>query len=175
MSSKNRNNLFFSGVVVLTIANLLVKVIGLLYKIPLHNLLGDEGMGYFNSAYVIYTFFYVLSTSGLPVGLSILVSKSKRVEEGVAYLRSAFLLFGGMGGIFCLLMALFPGSLALAIGNPGASFAIRVMAPALLAVCLSGCLRGYFQGLKDMMPTAVSQVIESVLKTAFGLLFARFV
>jgi stage V sporulation protein B len=165
---------FLSGVFLLTFSALCTKICGLLFKIPLVSVITDEGMGYFNSAYVIYTFFYVLSTSGLPVGLSILVSKSKCVEEGVAYLRSAVLLFGGMGGIFCLLMALFPGSLALAIGNPGASFSIRVMAPALLAVCLSGCLRGYFQGLKDMMPTAVSQVIESVLKTAFGLLFARF-
>ena len=57
LASKKRNDLLFSGVVILTFANILVKVIGLLYKIPLHNLLGDEGMGYFNAAYKIYTMF----------------------------------------------------------------------------------------------------------------------
>ena len=74
---KSNTNLFFSGVVVLTAANLLVKVIGLLFKIPMTNKFGDEVMGYYNSAYSIYTFFYMISTAGLPVAVSIMISDAR--------------------------------------------------------------------------------------------------
>ena len=67
---------FSSGTVALAVSGLLVKFLGLVYKIPLTNILGDEGMGYFNAAYTVYTLFFVLSTSGLPVALSLLVSES---------------------------------------------------------------------------------------------------
>ena len=72
----------FSGAVVLAMAGIFVKVLGMIYKIPLTNLLGDEGMGYFNAAYTIYTLFFVLATSGMPVALSLLISESlARGEE----------------------------------------------------------------------------------------------
>ena len=170
---KGREKGFASGVFLLTLSAICAKLCGPLFKIPLVSIIGDGGMGYFNSAYVIYTFFYVLSTSGLPVGLSILVSKCVTEKEKMAYLKSAFAVFGGIGLLFYLLMLFFSDALAMAIGNPQAAFSIRVMGPGLLAVCLCGCIRGYFQGQKDMMPTALSQVIESVLKTALGLLLAK--
>lgn len=72
---KKRNSVFF-GVAVLTVASLLVKVVGVFYKIPLTYLLGDEGMGYFNSAYTIYAWLYMISTAGLPIGVSILISEA---------------------------------------------------------------------------------------------------
>ncbi len=164
---------FFSGVLLLTLSAMAAKICGSFFKIPLVSVIGDAGMGYFNSAYVIYTFFYVLSTSGLPLGLSILVSSSYTKEEQNRYLTSALAVFGGMGVLFGALMFLFPGYLALLVGNEGATNAIRVMALGLLCVCLSGCIRGYFQGLRDMMPTAISQTIEALVKTAGGLLLAR--
>ena len=68
---KSNTSLFFSGVVILTAANLIVKIIGLLFKIPMANTFGDEVMGYYNSAYAIYTFFYMISTAGLPVAVNI--------------------------------------------------------------------------------------------------------
>lgn len=87
---------FAAGVVILTLSGLLVKLFGLFYKIPLVALLGDSGMGYFNSAYTIYTFFYTLSTAGLPVALSILVSgRRAKGEFGAAerLLRNGMLAF----------------------------------------------------------------------------------
>ena len=164
---------FFSGVLLLTLSAMAAKICGSFFKIPLVSVIGDAGMGYFNSAYVIYTFFYVLSTSGLPLGLSILVSGSLTKGEQNRYLTASLVAFGGMGVLFGALMFLFPGHLALLVGNEGATRAIRVMAPGLLCVCLSGCVRGYFQGLRDMMPTAISQTIEALVKTAGGLLLAR--
>ncbi len=167
--TKNRNN-FFSGVMLLTLAGAAVKICGLLFKIPLVSVIGEEGMGYFSSAYVIYTFFYVLSTSGLPVGLSILVARSP--FEKKKYLCAALSAFGALGGALGILMLLFPEIAANTVGNPGAASSIAVMGPTLIFVCLAGAFRGYFQGEREMLPTAVSQMIEAVMKTALGILFA---
>lgn len=156
----------------LSFAALTAKICGVIFKIPLYAVIKDEGMGYFNSAYVIYTFFYVFTTSGLPVGLSLLVSDARTFEEKNAWRNRALFCFGIPGLAVCLLMMLFPGFFAGAIGNPGAEKSIFVMGPALLFVCLEGVFRGYFQGKKNMLPTAVSQIIESVFKAGLGILAA---
>ena len=75
--STNNKNLFFSGVLILTVSNIVIKVLGLLLKIPLTNMIGEEGMAYFNLAYSIYKWFYMLSTAGLPVAVSIMVSEAR--------------------------------------------------------------------------------------------------
>ena len=75
--TKNSTKLFFSGVLVLTVSNLLIKAIGALFKIPMNHIVGDQGMGYYSSAYTIYTFFYMISTAGLPVAISLLVSENR--------------------------------------------------------------------------------------------------
>ena len=171
---KRREKGFMSGIALLTLSAACAKLCGMLFKLPLVSIIGDGGMGYFNSAYVIYTFFFVLSTSGLPVGLSILIAESTDAADRFGYLKSGLAIFGGVGGLLSLIMMLAPKELAHLIGNPGAEASIRVMAPSLLAVCLSGCLRGYFQGQKDMMPTAVSQVVEAAFKTVLGILLAYY-
>lgn len=75
--------MFVSGVLVLTVSNILVKAIGLLFKIPLHDYLGDEGMGYFNAAYTIYTWFYMVSTAGLPVAISVMTPRAARAATSI--------------------------------------------------------------------------------------------
>lgn len=75
--AKNYGKQFFSGVAVLAISTFIVKIIGLFYKIPMMAYLGAEGMGYFNSAYDIYSLFFVISTTGIPVAISILVAENK--------------------------------------------------------------------------------------------------
>ena len=74
---KNSSKLFFSGVLILTVSNLIIKVIGLLFKIPMNHTVGDEGMGYYNTAYTFYTYLYMVSTAGLPTAISIMISDSK--------------------------------------------------------------------------------------------------
>ncbi len=174
---KNRNNLFFSGVLILTIANLLVKVIGLIYKIPLHNLLGDEGMGYFNSAYRIYTAFYLVSTGGLPVAVSILVSRARaqgNKKEVKAIFKSAVTLFFVIGAIGTGIMALGSKGFAALMGNEPAYICILAIAPTLFFICICSAIRGYFQGYQNMLPTAVSEVLESLGKLVLGILFASY-
>ena len=165
---------FFIGILLLTISGAAVKICGLLFKIPLVSIIGEDGMGYFNSAYVIYTFFYVLTTSGLPLGMSILISGTGDPFLKRRYLRSALWSFGLLGLGVCLLLMLFPHQIARLVGNEPASSCLKVMGFTLLFVCLAGAIRGYFQGEKNMLPTAVSQVVEAVFKTALGILFAYY-
>lgn len=166
---------FSSGTLALAVSGLLVKVLGMVYKIPLTNLLGDDGMGYFNAAYTVYTLFFVLATSGLPVALSLLVSEAvARGEEkraGQLY-RSAVGLFLAVGLLSSLMMALGARGFAVLLGNKSAAAGILAVSPTLAFMTFSGALRGYFQGRRQMTPNALSQVIEAGGKFVFGLCFA---
>ena len=173
----NTKKVFLSGVLLLTLSTLLVKVIGLIYKIPMLSYLGSEGMGYFNSAYEIYALFCVISTAGLPVALSVLISGALARGEASCVRRiysaalTVFLMIGLLGSGAMLLLA---RRFCTLIQSEGAYFSILSIAPTLFFVCLSSALRGYFQGYQKMLPTAISQVIESLGKLVFGLLLARF-
>lgn len=177
MASKKRNDLLFSGVVILTFANILVKVIGLLYKIPLHNLLGDEGMGYFNAAYKIYTMFYMVSTAGLPVAVSIMISsartKGNRNEVKMIF-KSALTLFLVIGALGTSIMMIGSHGFAGLMKNDPAYVCILAIAPTLFFICICSAIRGYFQGYQNMLPTAVSEVLESLGKFILGILFATY-
>lgn len=168
---------FFSGVLLLTLSTISVKVIGLIYKIPMLAYLGSEGMGYFNSAYEIYALFCVISTAGLPVALSVLISGAvARGERGsVARIYRAslavFLLIGTLGSA---VMILFANRFCSIIQSDGAYLSILSISPTVFLICLSSALRGYFQGHQRMLPTAISQMIEAAGKLVFGLWFASY-
>ena len=174
---KKSTKMFVSGVLILTISNILVKTIGLLFKIPLHDYLGDEGMGYFNAAYTIYTWFYMISTAGLPIAMSVLVSKSRakgNFNQVKKILRLSLWLFFIVGSVGMLILALGSGMFAALIKVERANLCILAIAPTLFFVCLTSAYRGYFQGHQIMWPTAVSQLIESVGKLVLGILFASW-
>lgn len=176
-SASNTQRTFFSGVLLLTLSTVSVKVIGLIYKIPMLAYLGSEGMGYFNSAYEIYALFCIISTAGLPVALSVLISGAlARGEErsvGRIY-RAAFLIFLTIGLLGSGVMVIFARQFCRFIQSEKAYDSILAIAPTVFLICISSALRGYFQGYQQMLPTALSQVIEAVGKLVFGLLFARF-
>ncbi len=159
------------GALILLIANLAVKVIGALFKIPLQHLIGDDGMAIFNQAYQIYTALFVISTAGVPVALSKLIAESHalgRDREVGKLIRIASALFLTIG-IACTAGMFFGAEqLASAIGNPPAAAAMRMIAPSVALVCLVAIIRGYFQGMSNMVPTAVSQVIEAICKLGIG-------
>ena len=166
-----------SGVLVLSLSTFAVKIIGLAYKIPMLDLLGAEGMGYFNSAYEIYALLCIIATAGLPIALSMLVSINiERGDFGALrrVYRGAMLLFAAIGTLGGAFMFAFADQLAAFIESPQAAPCIRAIAPALLAVCVSSAVRGYFQGLGNMMPTAISQLIEALGKLSLGVLFAAW-
>ena len=177
MREKAKKQVFLTGVIILTAANLLTKVIGLVFKIPLTNMLGNEGMGYFNTAYQIYTWLYMLSTAGVPVALSILVSefnaKNNRAAAGKLF-RLALVVFSLFGLAASAAMLLFSRKLAEFIAADLSFLCIMAISPALLFVCISSTVRGYFQGQRNMLPTAVSEVIEALLKLFVGIALGMY-
>lgn len=164
---------YLLGVIVLSLSAIAVKFIGLFYKIPMLKLLGSEGMGYFNSAYELYALFCVISTSGIPIAMSVMIStssKDKTVGAQVIFKIAARALL--LIGIVCataMFGLAYPFSKLL--GEEKCVYALLTISPGLLFACLTGAYRGYFQGLSRMVPTAVSQLIETVCKLVFGLLF----
>lgn len=174
-AGKSAVNMFFSGVVILTIANVLVKAVGLISKIALNRVVGSIGAGYYSSAYEIYAFLYIISTSGLPLALSIMVSKCRargRFKEARKIFNVAIVVFLIIGAIFATLMIVFSSELASVISSPETTLCIIAVAPTILFVCLSSCFRGFFQGYQMMQPTAISQFIEASCKVIVGVGFA---
>lgn len=166
-----------SGVFILTVSNLLVKIIGLLFKIPMNYIVGDTGMGYFGSAYSIYTFLYMLSTSGLPVALAVMVSERRatgNVTAAKTVYRCALLIFAVIGLLTACLMLFAADFLAELIRSDKSAMAVAVTAPTMLFICISSALRGYFQGCGSMVQTAVSQLIEAAGKLIIGVCGAMY-
>ena len=176
-SSNAKSTKILSGVMILTVANIIVKIIGFAYKIPLLSVLGENGMAYYNAAYQIYTWFYTLSTAGLPLAVAKLVawSRSERNQKQAnKTLKLALIIFGAVGIAGSLAMFAFAKPLSELQSNPDAYISISMLAPTLFFICLTSALRGYFQGHERMMPTAISEVIEAASKLALGIALALF-
>ena len=172
-SVKKQNVL--NGAMVLVVATALVKVIGAVYKIPLTSIIGSLGRGYFASAYNIYTPVYAISMAGLPVAVSAIVSKNAalgKYRDVKQVLKLTFPLFLGLGlvGTAALLLAAKP--YVDSVGSPLAIYSVFAIAPSILFCCIMSTYRGYYEGLSNMYPTAISQVIESLGKLVFGLVFS---
>ena len=162
---------FLSGAAVLSSAVAITKVLGALYKIPLGNLLGSEGMAHFYAAYNVFNVLVMLC-AGMPAAISRVVSQYCALGRRDAARRTFFV--GGMllallGTTGSVAMYLLAPQLAEFLHDPRAQSAIRALSPALLSMCLCAAVRGYTQGLGDMRPTAVSQVLESAGKLVVGL------
>ena len=172
-----RRQSFLSGAAILAGAVAVTKVLGALYKIPLGNLLDSQGMAHFYAAYNVYNLLLMLSTAGLPLAASRLVAQAEalgRHSQARRVFRCALALLGVVGLVFSALMFLLPQTMAGALHDPMAAAAIRVLAPSVLCVCLTSAIRGYTQGLGNMTPTAVSQIIESACKLAVDLGLCAF-
>ena len=176
--SKQRKQSFLGGAVILAAAVAIVKSIGFFYKIPLNNILNSAGKTYFDAAYQIYNVLLSISTAGLPLALSKLVSEAQaqgRENEKRKLFSTAIWLFFALGLTASLLMFFGAGQLAAFEENPMAAQAIRALAPAVFCVCLLACMRGYTQGQGNMTPTAVSQVLEALCKVGIGLPLAWYI
>ena len=167
-----------TGALFLSLAAMVSKVIGAMYRIPLTNLLTESGMAYYESAYNVFTLVYYISVSGLSIAISKLVSENvtrghfRTVRKIMRVATWLCLIIGAAGTLFVFLFA---PSLARAIGNPGAVFALRAIAPTIFFGCILSIFRGYYQGMRNMLPTAVSQVVEALCKLAFGMALSFFV
>lgn len=175
--STPKKNSFFGGAAILTAGIIIVKLIGALYKIPLGNILSDGAFSDFNTAYYIYSLLIVISTGGLPVALSKMVSEANALGRGNQVkktFRLSMIAFCVLGVICCSVMLFFPKQLADLMNNSQCYHSILALAPALFFICPLSALRGYFQGHSHMVPTSVSQIIEALCKLAIGLALASF-
>jgi len=176
-SSQNRNNTFFGGAAILASGIVIVKLIGALFKIPVGNILGDEGFGHFNNAYTIYNLLLMVSTAGLPVALSKTISEADTQGRGNQVHRIfnvALISFLILGMISFVVMFFFAGPLSTFQGNSLAVYAVQAMAPCCFFVCVISAFRGYAQGHSNMIPTSVSQIIEALGKLVIGLALALY-
>lgn len=172
---KSESNFLVQGSI-LAAASIIAKIIGLIYRIPLKNTLGNEGISYYSTANEIYAILLMISCFNLPLAISKLVSE--RVHKGeyrnahrVFLCAVRFALVSG--GLLALLTYVFAGVITkYLMSYELAVYGLRVLAPAILISAIIGTFRGYFQGYSNMVPTAVSQVIEQIINAAVTLVCA---
>ena len=168
----SKPNTFFGGAAILAVGILVVKLIGMFYKIPLLNIIGEQGSADFNNAYNIYSVLLTISTAGLPVAVSKLVSEADalgRRNQVRRTFRLALALFLILGVLSFLVMFFGSEQLAGLMNDSMAAPGIRALAPAVICVGCLSAFRGYAQGHGSMTPTAVSQIIEALCKLTVGL------
>ena len=178
MSDIQKKQNFLQGTALLAMATAIVKVIGAFYKIPLNAIIGEQGFGYFNTAYEIYAVLLMISTAGLPVAMSRMISQASSLEHYgqvrriYATARGIFLGLGLVGGV---LMTVFCRQLAAFQNQPDAWAAIGCLGPCALLICIMSTFRGFFQGQGNMLPTSISQVLEAVTKLIVGMAAALLI
>lgn len=176
--AKSKEQNYLHGAVILTAGVIIMKILGAIYKIPLGNMLGNEGYALFLSSYNVYSVFLTLATAGLPVALSRMISEANsqnrrlQVRRTFSVAQCAFFVLG----ILCTaVMLLFPDWLADSVlHNPDAAKSIFVLAPSVLMCCILSSYRGFTQGHGNMIPTTIGQVLEVLAKVIVGLALAWY-
>lgn len=174
MAKKKTRQSYLQGALILMMGTLIVKVVSLLFKIPITNMLSEAAMSYFENAYTFFTLFSTLATAGFPVAISKLVAENNvqgRYADSRKLLKLSLMLFLGTGLFFTLCMFFGAGVFSTLINNEGAALSIMALSPAVFFLCMMGAYRGYYQGNRNMTPTAVSQIIEAIVKMICGVLF----
>lgn len=177
MASEKKQSVL-NGAMMLMFAVVLVKLIGALFKIPLTDMLGATGRGYFSAAYEVYTPIFAISMAGLPVAVSRMVAENvalNKHREARMVFRVSQRIFTivGIVGTLVLLIAAYPYT-ALVAGSKSLP-AVLCVAPSVFFCCFMSAYRGYYEGLRNMTPTAISQVIEALGKLLVGLALAKIV
>lgn len=174
LNNSSRQQSFLHGSAILVIAMALVKVIGAIYKIPLGELLDTAGMGYYSTAYDLYIPMYSIAMAGLPIAISRIVAEHMAkgryndVKKTLKIAQLAFIVTGGTGFFLMVLLAFLLTGRPFDVFHYGAFPGIIAIAPCLLFCCVMSAYRGYYEGLRNMTPTAVSQVLEALGKLIFG-------
>ena len=172
-NGKRRDQSFVQGTVILTGSLLLVKLMGILFRIFVTGMIGPTGATYFTVAYEIYNPLFALATAGLPIAISRMVSENvangryRDVKKIKKICTPIFLLTGTVGLILMTIGAFVVPNLPF-VHVPGAFYSVLALAPTIFFACLMSIYRGYYQGLKNMTPTATSEVIEACCKFFIG-------
>lgn len=172
--SDSAKNLVTQGSI-LVAATFLVRLMNVFYRIPVTNLWGDHGLGTYGDAYQVYSFFLVFSSMAIPTTLSKLLGErfaTGRWKDAKKVVKCALILVGGIGFVSMMIMLLFSEQIAMLYHNPEVARPIRFLGPTLFIVSLRSILRGYFQGLNNMKPTAISELIDGFLHAVFAVVLA---
>lgn len=175
MSETSKKQNFLQGAALLAIATAIVKLIGAFYKLPLNMAIGAEGYSYFTTAYDIYSVMLLISTAGLPVAVSRMISQASTLKHYTRMrkiFRTALVMFAFMGALTSVLMIFGAKPLANVMNQPDAWISIACLGPCGILICLMSAYRGYFNGQGNMAPTSVTQVIEAFVKLVVGLALA---
>lgn len=172
---ENKKSVFIKQAAILAVAGLLVRVLGFIYRLPLTDMLGDEGNGIYSSGFYLYNFFLVMSSSGLPVAISKLISE--RISLGQytnakKVFKVSIILATISGFIGCITMFFTAEWFCSFIESPKSYYTILTLAPTVLVVSIMSVFRGYFQGFGTTVPTAISQVVEQIFNAVFSVYLA---
>lgn len=173
---KKQTFIFSSAILILSAVA--AKLIGALFRIPLANMLGGTGMGYFSGAYGIFMVIYALSVTGLPTAVAKLVAENSALERyaNIHKIKSAALIFFGITGLaFTIILILIAYPFCMLTSGIETVPSVLMIAPSIFFCCITSVYRGYYEGLRNMFPTAVSQVIEGLFKLCTGLAFCIYV
>lgn len=169
---------FMRGAMILSASIIIVKILGMVFKILFSNLCGAVGNGIFNTAYELYNVLFMVATAGFPIALSRLVSENvaKGRYRDIRQIHKISIPFFAITGIiFCIIMILGSGWYADLVHSPNVKLPIIFLAPIILFGCLMSIYRGYFEGMRNMTPTAISEIIEISGKVIVGLSLAYLV
>lgn len=173
--AKKKGGSFIKQAAILAAASLLVRFLGFVYRLPLTNMIGDEGNAIYAGGYYIYTFLLILSSAGLPAAISKLVSERialKQYRNAHRVFQAALVISTTLGVFFAIVMGLGAHQLANLIGIPDSYYSLLTLCPTLVIVAIMSVFRGYFQGMHTMVPTAISQIIEQVFNAFFSVYLA---
>ncbi len=176
-TNKSSNNFLVQGGL-LAFASILVRLIGLLYRIPLTNIVGDEGMGYYSSAYLIYNIALLISSYSLPLAVSKLVASRviKNQYKNSFRIFISALIFGSLIGLATSLIVYF-GADYFAINilkSPRTAMPLKILAPTIFVFSIMGVLRGFFQGNNSMVQTSISQIIEQIFNAIVSIVASYY-
>ena len=167
---------FVLSAIILALGGFFAKAIGALYKIPLTNILGSSGIGLYYLIFPIYSLIISFCSSGISVALTTEVAKCRKIRHRYneqKLLRVALILSFLLSFIFSLMIVFLSHYLAELQGNVNATFGYVTISPAIIISTLIATLRGYFQGIENMIPTTVSMIIEQIIKLSVGLILAH--
>ncbi|CEP82510.1 MAG: oligosaccharide flippase family protein [Paraclostridium sordellii] len=176
MSNTRGRDSFLKGALILGLAGIIVKIIGAFFRIPLGNLIGAEGMGYYQAAYPVYTLFLTLATAGFPTALAKLVSEKMAIGDyrgAHKVFKVSYMVLAITGFVaFCIFFFGADFIVNDIMKNPGAKLAMLAISPALLFVPIMSAYRGYFQGRREMGHIAISQISEQLFRVVLGITLA---
>ena len=177
MSKKEKQASFMGNVSIILFAQLMVKILGMVYRMVITNIdgFGDSGNGFYTAGFQVYTVLLAISSVGIPNAIAKLVAERAALDDyrgAHKIFKTAFVLFAVIGAVCSAILYLGADFIAVHIVNmDGVQYVMRALSPSIFFVCVSSVIRGYFQGLNDMNATSRSQIYEQVFKCTLTIAF----